>query len=183
MSLVFILQTIFVRQIETGTASIEVERAAVAMLFLFELFFSLGFQATVWMIPSEILPLNIRTQGSALSTASNWINNFIVVKFTPSALANIGFRTYIIFAIFNALWVPILWGCLPETKGKGLEEIDELFSTDGWKLQAHAHPQQQQQGGGESARAEEGNVVKDGNETNQQEDSVGKVPHVAYSTI
>ena len=79
------------------------------------------------MIPSEILPLNIRTQGSALSTASNWISNFIVVKFTPSALANIGFRTYIIFAIFNALWVPILWSCLPETKGRTFEELDILF--------------------------------------------------------
>lgn len=42
-------------------------------MFLFELFFSVGFQATVWLIPSEILPLKIRTRGSALSTASNWV--------------------------------------------------------------------------------------------------------------
>lgn len=48
-------------------------RAASAMLFVFELFFSIGFQATVWLIPSEVLPLSVRTAGSALSTASNWI--------------------------------------------------------------------------------------------------------------
>lgn len=134
MSLVCVLQTIFVKQIQAGTANASVSNAAVAMLFLFDLFFSIGFQATIWMIPSEILPLNIRIQGSALSTASNWICNFVVVKFTPSALANIGWRTYIIFAIFNAAWVPVIYFFLPETKGKVLEEVDELFAKDGWTL-------------------------------------------------
>lgn len=74
MSFVFVLQTIFVKNIQAGTATTGVKNAAVAMLFFFELFFSIGFQATVWMIPSEILPLNIRTQGSALSTGSNWVS-------------------------------------------------------------------------------------------------------------
>lgn len=75
MSLVFICQTVFVKRIAEGIASAAVGNAAVAMLFLFELFFSVGFQATVWMIPSEVLPLSIRTQGSALSTASNWVSD------------------------------------------------------------------------------------------------------------
>ncbi|PWN21507.1 MFS general substrate transporter [Microstroma glucosiphilum] len=74
MSFVFVLQTIFVKNIQAETATTGVKNAAVAMLFFFELFFSIGFQATVWMIPSEILPLNIRTQGSALSTGSNWVS-------------------------------------------------------------------------------------------------------------
>lgn len=152
MSLVFVLQTIFVHKIQNNTAGGGVKNAAVAMLFLFEFFFSVGFQATVWMIPSEVLPLNVRTQGSALSTASNWICNFIVVKFTPSALANIGYRTYIIFAIFNAAWVPVIYFFLPETKGKVLEEIDELFATDGWHLEHQARALEA--GGGAKAGAE-----------------------------
>lgn len=73
MSLVFIVQTVLVKKIQEGTASRSDSHGAVAMLFLFELFFSVGFQATVWMIPSEVLPLSIRTRGSALSTASNWV--------------------------------------------------------------------------------------------------------------
>lgn len=60
--------------------------------------------------------------------------NFIVVKFTPTALRSIGYRTYIVFAIFNAAWVPIIAILLPETKGKTLEEIDEVFATDNWRL-------------------------------------------------
>lgn len=60
--------------------------------------------------------------------------NFIVVKFTPTALRSIGYRTYIVFAVFNAAWVPIIAIFLPETKGKTLEEIDEVFATDNWRL-------------------------------------------------
>lgn len=57
-----------------------------------------------------------------------------MVKFTPTALRSIGYRTYIVFAVFNAAWMPIIAIFLPETKGKTLEEIDEVFATDNWRL-------------------------------------------------
>lgn len=47
--------------------------AAAAMLFIFEGAFTIGFQATVWVYPSEILPLKLRQRGSSISTACNWI--------------------------------------------------------------------------------------------------------------
>jgi MFS family permease len=46
--------------------------AAAVMLFIFEGAFTIGFQATVWVYPSEILPLRLRQRGSAISTAANW---------------------------------------------------------------------------------------------------------------
>ncbi|MCO5585460.1 hypothetical protein L7F22_039393 [Adiantum nelumboides] len=133
MSAVMVVQTGLVYKTQQPNSSKVYGRAASAMLFIFELFFSIGFQATVWLIPSEVLPLRIRTQGSALSTASNWIMNFAVVKFTPSAIKNIKYRVYIIFAVLNALWVPIIAFYLPETARKSLEEMDEAFSTIGWQ--------------------------------------------------
>jgi hypothetical protein len=42
---------------------------AAVMLFLFEGAFTVGFQATVWVYPSEILPLRLRLRGSGVSTA------------------------------------------------------------------------------------------------------------------
>jgi hypothetical protein len=51
-----------------------------------------------------------------------------VTQFTPPALENIGWRTYIIFAVLNALWVPIMYLLFPETKGMELEDVDRLFS-------------------------------------------------------
>jgi hypothetical protein len=81
---------------------------AAAMLFIFQGAFTIGFQATVWVYPSEILPLKARQKGSSISTAANWICNFIIVYITPPAIRNIGWRTYIIFGVLNAIWVPII---------------------------------------------------------------------------
>lgn len=50
------------------------------------------------------------------------------MQITPPAINNIGWRTYIIFAVLNALWVPIIYFFFPETKGLELEDVDCLFS-------------------------------------------------------
>lgn len=78
------------------------------MLFIFQGAFTVGFQATVWVYPSEILPLRLRQRGSSISTGTNWIMNFLIVYITPPAIRNIKWRTYIIFAVLNATWVPIM---------------------------------------------------------------------------
>ena len=101
---------------------------AAAMLFVFQGAFTIGFQATVWVYPSELLPLRLRQRGSAISTASNWIMNFLVVLITPPAIANIGWRTYVIFAVLNAAWLPVIFLFFPETKGLELEDVDRLFA-------------------------------------------------------
>lgn len=111
------------------TGSKSAGAAAVAVLFLYLGLFTTGFQAVVWVYPSEILPLQLRQKGSSISTAANWICNFAIVEMTPSAIKNIGYKFYIIFAVLNALWVPIIWLFFPETKGRSLEDIDLLFSS------------------------------------------------------
>jgi len=103
---------------------------AAIMLFLFEGFFTLGFQATVWVYPSEILPLRLRARGAAVSTACNWIFNFLIVQVTPPAIANIGYRIYIVFAVLNAAWVPVILVFFPETKGLELEDMDAIWEIE-----------------------------------------------------
>lgn len=56
---------------------------------------------------------------------------FAVVEMTPPAIQNIGWRVFIIFAIFNAMWVPIVYFFFPETKGLELEDIDHIFEQGG----------------------------------------------------
>ncbi|EKG10593.1 Sugar/inositol transporter [Macrophomina phaseolina MS6] len=104
---------------------------AAFILFLYQGAFTIGFQATVWVYPSEILPLRLRQRGSSISTAANWIINFAVVQFTPPAIANIGWRTYIIFAVLNTAFLPVIYIFYPETKGMQLEDVDRLFSKTG----------------------------------------------------
>jgi len=52
----------------------------------------------------------------------------MVVQVTPVGISNIGWRYYIIFAIFNACFVPIMYFFYPETKGLELEDVDRLFA-------------------------------------------------------
>ncbi|KAF4615561.1 hypothetical protein G7Y89_g15303 [Cudoniella acicularis] len=129
MSAIMAVQTGLIYNVENQTSiARSCGIAAAVMLFLFEGAFTIGFQATVWVYPSEILPLRLRQRGSAVSTACNWIFNYMVVQVTPVALHNIGYRTYIIFAVLNAVWVPIIYLFFPETKGLELEEVDSLFA-------------------------------------------------------
>jgi hypothetical protein len=46
---------------------------------------------------------------------------------TPVAFANIGYKTYIIFAVINAAMVPSVYFFFPETAYRSLEEMDEIF--------------------------------------------------------
>jgi sugar porter (SP) family MFS transporter len=118
MACVFIVQTGLIKQVQEKTSIAHTAGiGATAMLFVYEGAFTVGFQATVWVYPTEILPLRLRQKGSSISTASNWIMNFLIVKITPLAIANIGYKTYIIFAVLNSLWVPIIYFFFPETKG------------------------------------------------------------------
>ncbi|KAH7193696.1 general substrate transporter [Fusarium flagelliforme] len=128
MAATMAVQAGLIYQVENNTASSHAAGiAAAAMLFIFQGAFTIGFQATVWVYPSEILPLRLRQRGSSISTAANWIFNYMIVQITPISINNIGWRTYIIFAVLNTLWVPLIFLFFPETKGLELEDVDQLF--------------------------------------------------------
>ncbi|WOO83298.1 Sugar transporter STL1 [Vanrija pseudolonga] len=97
-------------------------------IFFFSFFFASGLLSVPWLYPTEIAPLPIRTCSAALGSASNWIWNFVVVEITPISLHSIGYKTYIYFAIFNALFVPLIYFFYPETRQLSLENVDLLFT-------------------------------------------------------
>ncbi|KAK8204305.1 hypothetical protein M8818_005150 [Zalaria obscura] len=102
-----------------------------AMLFLFNTVFAQAWLTAPWLYASEICTLRLRARGAAVASAGFWIINFAVVEFTPSAIQDIGWRTYIIFAIFNAVFVPTVYFFFPETTNLRLEDVDYLFEVKG----------------------------------------------------
>lgn len=82
-----------------------------------------------WLYPAEITNLRIRIQANALATCSNWLSNFLIVMITPPAFANLGYRTYVMFAVFNAAILPCVYFFFPEPKGRSLEELDVIFAS------------------------------------------------------
>ncbi|KAG9309221.1 general substrate transporter [Chiua virens] len=124
--LVLILEAICVK-LNTSRASI----GAVFLVFAYEACFTWGWMATVWIYPPEVMPLKLRAKGAALAAAADFLGNFVVVQITPPALRNIGYKTYIIFAVFNFINAYIVWAFYPETAGLTLESVDDLFRRDG----------------------------------------------------
>ena len=52
-----------------------------------------------------------------------------IVMITPPAFANLGYRTYVMFAVFNAAIIPCVYFFFPEPKGRSLEELDVIFAS------------------------------------------------------
>ena len=77
---------------------------------------------------SEIFPSRIREAAVAIGTATQWLFNFVFSQVTPHAVANLGWRTFLMFCIFNYALVVFAWFFIKETKGKSLEEMEACKS-------------------------------------------------------
>ncbi|KAM3071012.1 hypothetical protein ACMFMG_009918 [Clarireedia jacksonii] len=104
---------------------------AVAVSFFFAFFasFGMGVLGVPWLYPTEINALEMRTKGASLAMATNWIMNYMVAEVTPSGIANLGWRFWIIWAVICASFVPITYFFYPETANRSLEDIDRFFET------------------------------------------------------
>ena len=97
-------------------------------LFTYIAFFGATWLPLPWLYPAEINPIKTRAKANAVSTCSNWLFNFTVVMLTPVMLDHISWGTYLVFAIVNACFFPVIYFFYPETKKRSLEEIDLIFA-------------------------------------------------------
>lgn len=73
---------------------------------------------------SEIFPTRIREGGIAVGTATQWLWNFAFSQITPHAIENLGWKTFLMFSIFNFALVVYSFLVIKETKGRSLEEME-----------------------------------------------------------
>jgi hypothetical protein len=114
-----------------STGSRPNQLAAAGILFLFNTFFGLAWVGGPFLYSAEIAPLCARAQINGIAAAANWIFCFVVVMTIPPSFANIGWKTYIIYAVLNATFIPIIYFFLVETKQRSLEELDVIFAPPG----------------------------------------------------
>ncbi len=103
-------------------------KAAVFFLFLYYVVYTIGFLGIPFLYASEIAPVHLRAAVCGISTAVSWLFNFLVAEITPVAFTDIGYQYFIVYAALNAAFVPIIFFLFPETAGRSLEEMDEIFA-------------------------------------------------------
>ncbi|KAK5696189.1 hypothetical protein LTR97_008609 [Elasticomyces elasticus] len=99
----------------------------IALIYIYDINFSYSFAPIGWVLPSEIFNLGNRSRSISMTTSATWRCKFIIGLITPSMVAKLGWGTYIFFAAFCSMAFFFVWFCVPETKGKSLEDMDVVF--------------------------------------------------------
>ena len=123
MFLCMALSAVFV-----GIGTTNLGYGAAVVLYLFQSFFTIGWQSNMWIYPSEMLPLRLRLRGGALAVVSQWLWTFLVVEITPPMITHIHYKSYIVFAVINLVTIPYVYFLFPETNNMPLEAMDLLFA-------------------------------------------------------
>ncbi|MFF4169379.1 sugar porter family MFS transporter [Streptomyces sp. NPDC001744] len=90
--------------------------------------FAGGLGPVFWTLIGEIFPPSVRAEGSSLSTAVNWVSNFIVsLAFLPLANLIGQGETFWIFAGICLFAFLFVGRYLPETRGRDAEQIEKAL--------------------------------------------------------
>ncbi|KAJ5985702.1 hypothetical protein N7499_008007 [Penicillium canescens] len=104
---------------------------AIVFVWIFVINFAYSWGPVAWIVTSEVFPLSMRAKGVSLGGSSNWLNNFAVGTATSPFLEKSNFGAFIFFGCITSIAVVYVIFLVPETKGRTLEEMDELFGSTG----------------------------------------------------
>ncbi|KAL5360815.1 general substrate transporter [Aspergillus floccosus] len=102
-------------------------KAMVVFACLFITGFAMTWGPMVWAICAELYPSRYRSRAMAMSTASNWLWNFLIGFFTPFITGDIDFAYGYVFAGCLFVAVGVVYFCVLEGRGKTLEEMDMMY--------------------------------------------------------
>jgi MFS transporter, SP family, arabinose:H+ symporter len=98
-------------------------------LLLYVAFFALGMGPGPWLIISEIFPTKVRGRAASVATSTLW-SGTLVVTFTFLTLVKVLnlWGTFAIYGMLSFLCFVYVWKMVPETKGRTLEQIQNIWS-------------------------------------------------------
>ncbi|CAG7931609.1 unnamed protein product [Penicillium olsonii] len=110
--------------------------AYVAFMFLFNLFYPIGFMGGNFLYTAEVAPARLRAAISSLATANHWLWNLVVLLVTPVAIDTIGFWYYVIYALISGTILICIYLFYPETMRRSLESVNMVFieASTVWKI-------------------------------------------------
>ncbi len=99
------------------------------IFFLFYIFCcAISICAVIFVLLSEMYPVKVRGAAMSVAGLSLWIGTYLIGQLTPLMLTSLTpAGTFWFFALMCIPYMLIVWKLLPETTGKSLEEIEEMW--------------------------------------------------------
>ena len=110
---------------------------------------------------SEIFPNHLRPHGVALGLSAFYLASEVTLVGAPVALNSIGWKFYLVLIVPSVVYVCIQYFLFPETKGRTLEEIGDLFG-DNLHVASHwynATPEEKEKISRQALKETEGGIV------------------------
>lgn len=97
-------------------------------ILLYISFFAISLGPLTFVVIAEIFPNSIRGRAMGAAIFFLWLSVYLVSQTFPMLLESIGSAfTFWIYMIMSILSFLFIWRMVPETKGKTLEEIQDLW--------------------------------------------------------
>lgn len=101
---------------------------AIGSLMLYVGAFAISLGPIFWLLNAELYPLAIRSKAASVGTMANWTFNFIVSLTFLLLIDGLGQSgAFFFYAAICVLTFVFCKALVPETKGKRLEDIQEIF--------------------------------------------------------
>ena len=125
----------------TGSIGMAIGMIAIGMLSFFEVIgistlvfiivytasFMMSWGPICWVLIGEIFPNKIRGKAIAIAVATQWAANYFISSTYPAMMELSGGVTYMFYGVMSILSAVFVWKMVPETKGKSLEEMEEVI--------------------------------------------------------
>nr|XP_023485025.1 solute carrier family 2, facilitated glucose transporter member 6 isoform X4 [Equus caballus] len=112
----------------TPTSYITLVPLLATMLFIMG--YAMGWGPITWLLMSEILPLRARGVASGLCVLVSWLTAFALTKSFLLVVNAFGLQVpFFFFAAICLVNLLFTGCCVPETKGRSLEQIESFFRT------------------------------------------------------
>lgn len=109
-------------------------KGAIGMIYVSGFGWALGWNSIQYLINSEIYPLRLRAIGGSIAMTFHFINQYGNSKAVP--LMFLGMTTagtMFFFSAVTLLGLGWVWWFLPETSGRSLEALDDMFNLP-WQI-------------------------------------------------
>ncbi len=101
--------------------------STLVFIIIYTASFMMSWGPICWVLISEIFPNKIRSQAIAIAVAAQWAANFFISSTYPPMMEFSSGGTYLFYGVMSVLSALFVWKMVPETKGKTLEEMENIW--------------------------------------------------------